>query len=151
MLPATADRVPMNTDAEANCRIRRRTEANVARYAAMGPHAIERRLVELDYEWDVERCLETMAPSVTLTGLFLGATVSRKWLLLPVAVQGMFLLHALQGWCPPLPLLRRMGVRTSDEINEERMALKALRGDFGQSADLDGEFDADEALAAARK
>jgi hypothetical protein len=151
MLPATADRVPMNTSACDNGRIRQRTEANVARYAAMGPHAIERRLVELDYEWDVERYLETMAPSVTLTGLFLGTTVSRKWLLLPIAVQGMFLLHALQGWCPPLPLLRKMGVRTSEEINEERMALKTLRGDFRQTSDLDGEFDADEALAAARK
>jgi hypothetical protein len=149
MMPATADRVPMNTDACANRRIRLRTETNVARYAAMGPRAIERRLVELDYEWDVERYLETMAPSLTLTGLFLGTTVSRKWLLLPIAVQGMFLLHALQGWCPPLPVLRRMGVRTSDEINEERMALKALRGDFDQSGD--GEVDVESALASARK
>jgi hypothetical protein len=141
----------MNTAACDNGRIRHRTEANVARFAAMGPRAIERRLVELDYEWDVERCLEAMAPSITLGGLFLGVTISRKWLLLPIAVQGMFLLHALQGWCPPLPVLRRMGVRTSDEINEERMALKALRGDFGHATDMDGEFDAEEALAAARK
>jgi hypothetical protein len=38
--------------------------------------------------------------------------------------------HALQGWCPPLPLLRRLGVRTQQEIERERYALKALRGDF---------------------
>jgi hypothetical protein len=38
--------------------------------------------------------------------------------------------HALQGWCPPVPLLRRLGFRTSFEIEEERQALKALRGDF---------------------
>jgi hypothetical protein len=43
---------------------------------------------------------------------------------------GFLLQHAVQGWCPPLPLLRRLGVRTADEINEERYALKALRGDF---------------------
>ena len=38
--------------------------------------------------------------------------------------------HAVQGWCPPVPILRRMGFRTADEINRERYALKALRGDF---------------------
>jgi hypothetical protein len=141
----------MNTAACANGRIRRQTEASVSRYAGMGPHAIERRLVELDYEWDVERCLETMAPTATLAGLFLGATVSRKWLLLPIAVQGFFLQHALQGWCPPLPVLRRMGIRTTDEINEERMALKALRGDFVQREDSGGAFDPAEALDAARR
>ena len=43
----------------------------------------------------------------------------------------LFLLqHALQGWCPPLPLLRRLGVRTQAEIERERYALKAIRGDF---------------------
>jgi hypothetical protein len=29
-----------------------------------------------------------------------------------------------------VPLLRRLGFRTSFEIEEERQALKALRGDF---------------------
>jgi hypothetical protein len=86
--------------------------------------------MELDNEWDVERYLETMAPTFTLTGLLFGLTVSRRWLALPVVVQSFFLLHALQGWCPPLPVLRRLGVRTSTEINQERYALKALRGDF---------------------
>ena len=38
--------------------------------------------------------------------------------------------HALQGWCPPLAVLRRLGFRTAKEINEERFALAALRGDF---------------------
>jgi hypothetical protein len=38
--------------------------------------------------------------------------------------------HAIQGWCPPVPILRRMGFRTASEIEQERQALKALRGDF---------------------
>jgi hypothetical protein len=29
-----------------------------------------------------------------------------------------------------VPILRRFGFRTADEINTERYALKALRGDF---------------------
>jgi len=38
--------------------------------------------------------------------------------------------HAVQGWCPPVPVFRRMGVRTRKEIDREKYALKALRGDF---------------------
>ncbi len=45
-------------------------------------------------------------------------------------VGGFLLQHAVQGWCPPLPVFRQMGVRTQTEIDEKRAALKALRGDF---------------------
>lgn len=71
-----------------------------------------------------------MAPSFTLLGLGLGLTLSNKWLLLPLVVQSFFLQHAVQGWCPPLPVLRRFGIRTMAEIDYERNALKALRGDY---------------------
>jgi hypothetical protein len=130
MLPATAERVRRNTAEHLNEQIRLQTEESVRNCAAAGPAAIERRLGELDREWDIERCVETLAPGLTLAGLFLGAAVSRKWLLLPALVQGFFLQHALQGWCPPVPVLRRLGVRTAAEIEQERTALKALRGDF---------------------
>ena len=130
MLPSTAERVSSNTADHINERIRLQTEANVARYHELGPAAVARRLEELDQEWDIERYLETMAPTFTLLGLFLGATVSKKWLVLPAVVQTFFLQHALQGWCPPVPVLRRLGIRTLVEINQERYALKALRGDF---------------------
>jgi len=130
MLPPTAERVRQNTTQEINERIRRSTQANVNQVKNAGPEAINRRLAELDREWDIERYLETLAPSITLAGLFLGATVSRKWLLFPALVKVFFLQHTLQGWCPPIPVLRRFGVRTSEEINEERNALKVLRGDY---------------------
>lgn len=45
-------------------------------------------------------------------------------------VLGFLFQHAVQGWCPPVSLLRRLGFRTSSEIDAERYALKALRGDF---------------------
>ena len=101
------------------------------------PAAIDRRLRELDEEWDVERYLETMAPTFTLLGMTLGLTVSRKFFVLPFAVQSFFLQHALQGWCPPVPGLRRLGVRTRQEIARELYALKALRGDFDGIQDLE--------------
>ena len=130
MLPTTAERVSENTADTINERIRRRTEANVACYASAGPQAIDHRLAELDSEWDIERYLETLAPTFTLLGLTLGFTRSRKWFALPLIVQSFFLQHALQGWCPPVPILRRLGVRTAKEIEEERYALKVKRGDF---------------------
>ena len=76
MLPDTADRVTDNTAEEINERIRRQTDERVARISAAGPQAIENRLAELDEEWDIERYVETLAPTFTLTGLLLGASVS---------------------------------------------------------------------------
>lgn len=134
MISRSSDRVAINTDQEINDCIQRQIEANIERYSRMGNRAIAQRLEELDAEWDIERILETMAPVITLTTLCLGATVNKRWLLLSLAVQGFFLQHAIQGWCPPIPVLRRLGVRTTQEINRERVALKALRGDFDRIA-----------------
>jgi hypothetical protein len=105
----------------------------------MHPEQIEGRLRELDHEWDIERVLETGSSVLTLGGLLLGTGVDRRWLLLSFAVQGFFLQHALQGWCPPLPLFRAMGIRTVEEINRERVALKALRGDFREASESGGD------------
>ncbi len=124
-LPSTADRVPRHTAPEVNARIRRRTEQNLLRYRNAPPEAIERRLAELAHEWDIERAIEANAAAIALVGILLGAFVDVWFLLLPAAV-GVFLLqHALQGWCPPVPILRRLGFRTSREIFEERLALLA--------------------------
>lgn len=84
------------------------------------------RIGELDREWDIERVLELNASSLALTGLVLGATVNKKWLAVPAIVLPFLLQHALQGWCPPLPLLRRLGLRTQGEIDREKYALKEL-------------------------
>jgi hypothetical protein len=138
MIPSTVTRVPEHTADRVNERIRRQTEENVARYAAAGPWAIDRRLGELDREWDIERALETNAATVALVGLGLGTFVDRRFFALPAVVAGFLLQHALQGWCPPVPVFRRLGYRTSSEIDEERYALKALRGDFRDVAVGDG-------------
>jgi len=130
MFPKTATRVKQNTPERFNENIHRQTQANIARFGMAGPAAIDKRLCELNAEWDIERYLETMAPTISLIGLYLGANVNRKWLIVPAVVQAFFLQHALQGWCPPLPFLRSMGIRTMEEIEEERVALKAMRGDF---------------------
>lgn len=120
-----ASRVAEHTPAGMNDQIQRRLHANIAYYRAH-PEQIQSRMKELNIEWDVERWLEVNSSVLTLAGLFLGATVSRKWLILPLAVQTFFLQHAIQGWCPPLPVLRSMGVRTLQEIESERHALQHI-------------------------
>lgn len=132
-LPATADRVPEHTADEPNRRIRQETEASVA-YYANHPQQIPERLAELDAEWDIERVLEANAATIALGGLALGSAVDKRFLALPFAVCGFLLQHALQGWCPPVALFRRQGVRIAAEIAEERYALKYLRGDFRDQA-----------------
>lgn len=135
-LTRSATRVQEHTDESVNELIRRQTQANIAYYAAH-PEEIDRRLRELDEEWDIERWLEINSSALSLVGLVLGITRSRAWLLLPLAVQGFFLQHGLKGYCPPLPFFRRGGVRTEAEIHAERNALKALRGDFRDAGEQD--------------
>src|ERR1700754_1330692 len=136
MIPTTVDRVPLHTSVSANERIRRKTEQSITRLRHAGPHAIERRLDELDAEWDIERVLEANAATAVLIGTGLGASVNRRWFALPAIVGAFLLQHAVQGWCPPLPVFRRMGFRTAAEIDRERYALKALRGDFDKIGDV---------------
>ena len=103
---------------------------------AAGKAAVEIpvRLRELKQEWDIERAIEANASALALTGTALGATQDRRWLILPVLVTAFLFQHAIQGWCPPVPILRRLGFRTAHEIEQERTALMALRGDFDQIA-----------------
>ena len=131
MLPATTERVSAHTADAINRRIRREAEERVA-YFAKYPGEIDPRLRELDREWDIERTLEANASTLAFTGVVLGATVDRRWLALPALVTAFLFQHAVQGWCPPVPILRRLGFRTAAEIEQERYALKALRGDFAQ-------------------
>jgi len=105
-------------------------EQSISRYSSAGAAEIERRLQELDQEWAIERVLHINAASISLVGLGLGAFVDKRFLAIPAVVVGFLLQHALRGWCPPVPSLRRMGFRTQHEIDQERYALKALRGDF---------------------
>jgi hypothetical protein len=125
-----ADRVRERTDpgrvADIDAATRRRVEAFVDR----SDEAITRRITELEQESDIERALATNASVLALTGIVLGLARDRRFLVLPLVVLSFLLQHARQGWCPPLPLFRRLGYRSRQEIDAEKQALKALRGDF---------------------
>ena len=128
-MPTTVSRVPRNTKDTVNRQILAETEERVQWYAAH-PQTIGARLKELDAEWDIERTLEANASLFAFAGVALGATVDKRFYVLPAVVTAFLFQHAIQGWCPPLPVLRRLGFRTAREIDVERYALKALRGDF---------------------
>ena len=129
MVSATRSRVPRHTAEHVNRRIQQEMEDRVEYYAEHRDE-IDERLAALDREWDIERTLEANAAGFAFTGVVLGAFVDRRFLILPAAVTAFLMQHAVQGWCPPLPVFRRRGVRTATEIETERYALKALRGDF---------------------
>jgi hypothetical protein len=141
------DRVRANTwpavneklDTEAQLRLRQDA-------AAASTDELTTRITQLDYEWDFDRTLETEASVMGLLGLALGFGVDRRFLVLSAFVATMLVVHATHGWYPLLPALRRLGVRTRDEIDREHFGLKALRGDF-TAVPLAGTAAADRASA----
>jgi hypothetical protein len=128
------DRVRTHSQPAVNRRVDAETRRCLERFASADREALTDHIRLLEREWDVERYLQTNAAIASLTGIVLGAAVDRRFLVLPAVVFGFFFQHAVQGWCPPLPVFRRMGVRTRREINRETYALKALRGDFRRVA-----------------
>ena len=134
LFPATSNRVERVTCQKVNDQIERETEEGLASLLLQGPEAINRRLEELDHEWDIERTIEANASSIMIASLALGLLADKRWLAISLAVPSFLLLHALEGWCPPIPILRRCGFRTQREINIERTALRILRGDFNTTS-----------------
>jgi hypothetical protein len=124
------DRVQAHTARDVNRRIEHHAERRVLRAAGAGTARISRHIRELEEEWDMERWLETNAAALAFTGVVLGLLVNKKFFAIPCLVLPFLFQHAVQGWCPPVPILRRKGVRTRREIDAEKYALKALRGDF---------------------
>lgn len=127
LFPDTAHRVNVNTSAEINQQI---LQATLARLDEMGTdfEKIEQRLKELDNEWDVERMIENNASVLLLSTLYLGTSVNKKWLIVSGLIAGFLFQHAIQGWCPPVPILRRLGYRTQREIDDERTVLLGRLG-----------------------
>jgi len=100
------------------------------------PTKIDKRLCELEREWDIERVFQLSLAVFTLMGLWRGLTRHRLWFISPLAAASFLASHTIDGWCPPITLLRRLGFRTRQEIEKERYALKTIRGDFKYLLDV---------------
>jgi hypothetical protein len=133
MFAETTTRVPRHTPEDLNERIREKTRMNLIRWGTTKEN-IEKRMKALNREWDMERVLEANASSLVVIGTLLGAFLNPWFYLIPLLVGGFLLQHAVQGWCPPIRLFRRLGFRTHAEIASEYYALRILRGDFESAA-----------------
>jgi hypothetical protein len=104
-------------------------EQRLACLADAGPQAIEDRLNELDREWTAGRMTKAVIGVLIVAGLSL-ALLNPWWLILP-AVGGLFLLQYLfsrSSWLGKM--FQEMGYRSGFEVDQEKTALKVLRGDF---------------------
>lgn len=124
-LPPTHSRVAEHTSDAVNREIHEKTQRNI-QYYGRHPDRITQRLRELEREWDIERALQTNASSLIVAGSALGFLRSKGYFAVPLVVGSFLLQHALQGWCPPLAVLRRLGLRTTSEIEQERSALQGI-------------------------
>jgi len=105
-------------------------EGRLTSLANGGPHAIGVRLQELDREWSAGRAAKGILAVCILVGTILTLTVNWWWVVLPV-VSGLLLLqYMFDDTSVPVQLMRRLGLRTRAEIEQEKLALRALRGDF---------------------
>src|SRR5690606_14601388 len=102
------DRVRSSSSKDANRTVDQKIIAALARYGYKDPVVREQRIEELNREWSIERALEVNASSLALIGVLLGYFVDKLWLILPGIVAAFLLQHGLQGWCPPLPVLRKL-------------------------------------------
>jgi hypothetical protein len=83
------------------------------------------RLRQLDRELDQEQALQMGAAGLGFLGAILSFTVNPAFALLPAMAFATLGQYAIQGWCPPVALLARLGLRSSKEIDRERYALAA--------------------------
>ena len=125
-LPSTQTTVTDNTPDHINQQIERETEASVNYYKRQGENEIRGRIEELEHEWDAQRVLEVNMASIALSSSLLALGVNKKWAFLSGAASIFLIQHSLQGWSPPLAIIRRLGIRTADEIKREKKALENL-------------------------
>lgn len=127
LLPPTSLRVSLHTKDVINRRIQKRTQENIEGFKNKSKEDIRRRIEELEREWDIEKALETNASILIVISALLGIAVGGVgWFIFIGIIAAFLLYHALVGWCPPIPVFRRMGIRTSAEIDEEKHQLKRL-------------------------
>jgi hypothetical protein len=94
-----------------------------------GPDAIADRLAQLDREWTTGRASKATAGLMIVVGLVLA--LFNAWWLILTAVGGLMMLFYLFGRRSLLGgLFHRLGLRSGTEIEQEKVVLKSLRGDF---------------------
>ncbi|MBN9683751.1 MULTISPECIES: hypothetical protein [unclassified Corallococcus] len=127
----STDAVRTHAPSTMNRRIDVHVESCVRYMAEQGDRSeMSRYLEKLEHEWDVHRTLVVSVSGLALGGLLLGRKAGRGWGVLGGVTLTLLLQHGLTGFGPLSVLVRALGVRTRREIDLEKFAIKALRGDF---------------------
>jgi hypothetical protein len=126
--PPAHDRIREHSSDSANQRIDRETRGAIEE-ALRSSETRRARLRELDQEWDIDRALMLNFGVVGAYSAFNAMRQLRRghiglWSLFLGVQLGFLINHAVRGWCPPMPLFRRLGFRSAKEIAAERLALQ---------------------------
>jgi hypothetical protein len=116
--------------------VEKQIQEKINYYYYQDQEQINLRLLQLDNEMDLETYLQTETSAVNIAGLILALTSGKKWLILPFISSLFVLSNLMRGDKPPLTFLRKLGLRRRAEIEKERYALKAIRGDFKTLMDV---------------
>jgi hypothetical protein len=84
------------------------------------------RLRRLERELDLELALQFGVTLLAFIGVVLSVLLARGFLLLTLLGLAILAHHALRGRSPVTPLLARLGLRSSSEIDRERYELAAI-------------------------
>jgi hypothetical protein len=103
---------------------------NLHKYRYLNRDEISNKLKKLSNEWDIDKTLKINATAVAIASFILKAVTRRRGFWLTGALAGFIWHHGIRNWASGLPIMKRMGKRTQDEINAEIYSLKILRGDF---------------------
>jgi hypothetical protein len=99
-------------------------------YGSLGPQAVSDRLQALEDEPDLETVATLAMAGTGILALVFGLLGSRLWRLLAWIALPLIFAHARGRLSAPGEFLKMLGLRSRKEIQEEKYALKALRGDF---------------------
>lgn len=99
-------------------------------YGSLGAQAVSDRLKALEEEPDLESVATLGLAGTGVLALIFGILGSRLWRLLAWLALPLIFAHVRGRFAAPGEFLRTLGLRSRKEIEEEKYALKALRGDF---------------------
>ncbi len=102
----------------------------LAACAAEGHGAIDARLEQLEAEWTAGRMVKATLGVVILAGFTLATLHDPYWLILPGIAGVLLLQYVFFRGGVLAQLFGCMGYRGGKEIDDERFALRTLRGDF---------------------
>lgn len=123
------DEIRLRTRESSNERIDREMH-DVLHAIGNSPERIRARLDELSREWDIDRALMLnfaiaggLSASLAMRNVYRTGKLG-GWGALFFTQIGFLAHHAIRRWCPPMPVFRRLGFRSTREINAERLVLQ---------------------------